>query len=89
MIERRKNNEDRRSDVRAALAHYQALAAQAEAMAGQDRRIAELTELLRELTPRMPPVNAQCHMGLVAQSECSHCQRIARALLAIAQSEAA
>lgn len=47
MIDRRKNNEDRRSDVRTALAHYRELAAQAEAMAGKDRRIAELTEALK------------------------------------------
>lgn len=44
MNERRKNNEDRRSDVRTALAHYQALAEEAA-----KRRLATLDDIRDQL----------------------------------------
>lgn len=38
---------------------------------------------LEELTPQMPPEDAFCHKGIVPQSKCGNCQRIARARNAI------
>ena len=42
---------------------------------------------LREMTPPIPPADAPCHVGLVPQSGCAHCQRIARAHAALAAAE--
>jgi hypothetical protein len=47
----------------------------------------ELLEALKEITPNMPPPDAPCHYGIVPQSRCCHCQRIARARAAIAKAE--
>ena len=49
----------------------------------------ELLEALKEITPNMPPPDAPCHYGIVPQSRCCHCQRIARARAAIAKAEGA
>lgn len=45
----------------------------------------ELLEALQEVTPSMPPADAPCHVGIVSQGQCAHCQRIARAHAAIAK----
>jgi hypothetical protein len=47
----------------------------------------ELLAALKEITPNMPPPDAPCHYGIVPQSRCCHCQRIARARAAIAKAE--
>lgn len=31
---------------------------------------------------KMPPTDAPCHIGIVEQSKCAHCQRVARLILA-------
>jgi len=43
-----------------------------------------LLAALEEMTPAMPPVNAGCHIGIVPQERCANCQRIARAIAALA-----
>ena len=45
----------------------------------------ELVASLTEMTPPMPPRDARCHIGICAQIDCSHCQRIARAHAALAK----
>ena len=45
----------------------------------------DLLAALQEITPAMPPADAPCHVGIVPQSQCAHCQRIARAHAAIAK----
>ena len=42
-----------------------------------------LLSALEDITPPMPPENAPCHVGLVPQSQCAHCTRIANARAAI------
>jgi len=43
-----------------------------------------LVAALEGMTPAMPQVNAHCHNGIVPQERCSNCQRIARAIAALA-----
>ena len=45
----------------------------------------DLLEALKDMTPPMPPPDAKCHFGLVPQSECAYCKRIAKAHAAIAK----
>ena len=46
-----------------------------------DPALARLRAALAEMTPlSMPPADAPCHVGIVPQSKCRHCQRIAAAL---------
>jgi len=45
----------------------------------------ELLAALRHATPPLPPPDAMCHAGIVPQSECRHCQRIAKVLAIIAK----
>lgn len=42
-----------------------------------------LLEVLKEITPSMPPADAPCHYGIVPQERCRHCGRIAEAIAAI------
>ena len=54
-----------------------------------EQQRAELLAALKEITPNMPPPDAPCHYGIVPQSSCLRCQRIARSIAAIAKAEGA
>jgi len=43
-----------------------------------------MLEALEGLNLVMPPENAQCHVGILPQSRCNHCNRIKAAIAAIA-----
>ena len=47
----------------------------------------DLLAALKDMTPPMPPPDAKCHLGIVPQSECAHCKRIAKAHAAIAKAK--
>ncbi len=46
---------------------------------GPDPALARLRAALAAFIPAMPPADAPCHVGIVPQSECAHCQRVAAA----------
>lgn len=47
----------------------------------------DLLAALKDMTPPMPLSDARCHIGIVPQSECHYCQRVAAAHAAIAKAE--